>query len=282
MGQSSPYMFIEVEGLQVRYSDRGSGDSVILLLHGFGGDLDNWMFNLGALSEKHRLLALDLPGHGKSSKTIIDPSIKGMEKIVSKFLELLDLTSVNIVGHSMGGAIAIQMLLDHPQTVKSLTLIGSAGLGTNINSDYLNGFVESQTPQEMTRVLQQLFADESLVSRQLVEEILNYKRMDGVETALKALSETLKSLGQQTILADNLVASGKPVQLIWGREDRIMPVSHAENFSAAVGTNVEIEIFESAGHMVHMEKASEVNRCLLDFLIRPEQLIYFDNEGKRL
>ena len=266
MGQSSQYMFIEFEGLQVRYSDRGSGDSVILLLHGFGGDLDNWMFNLGALSEKHRLLALDLPGHGKSSKTIIDPSINGMEKFVSKFLELLDLTSVNIVGHSMGGAIAIQMLLDHPQTVKSLTLIGSAGLGTNINSDYLNGFVESQTPQEMTRVLQQLFADESLVSRQLVEEILNYKRMDGVETALKALSETLKSLGQQTILADNLVASGKPVLLIWGREDQIIPVSHAEKFSAAAGTNVEIKIFESAGHMVHMEKAYEVNRCLLDFL----------------
>ena len=259
-------MFIEVEGLQVRYSDRGSGDSVILLLHGFGGDLDNWMFNLGALSENHRLLALDLPGHGKSSKTIIDPSINGMGKFVSKFLELLDLTSVNIVGHSMGGAIAIQMLLDHPQTVKSLTLIGSAGLGTNINSDYLNGFVESQTPQEMTRVLQQLFADESLVSRQLVEEILNYKRMDGVETALKALSETLKSLARQTILADNLVASGKPVLLIWGREDQIIPVSHAENFSAAAGTNVEIEIFESAGHMVHMEKAYEVNRCLLDFL----------------
>ena len=110
MGQSSPYMFIEVEGLQVRYSDRGSGDSVILLLHGFGGDLENWMFNLGALSENHRLLALDLPGHGKSSKTIIDPSINGMEKFVSKFLELLDLTPVNIVGHSMGGAIAIQML----------------------------------------------------------------------------------------------------------------------------------------------------------------------------
>ena len=118
----------------------------------------------------------------------------------------------------------------------------------------------------MTRGLQQLFANESLVSHQLVEEILNYKRMDGVETALKALSETLNSLGQQTILADNLVASGKPILLIWGREDRIIPVSHAQNFSAAAETNVEIEIFESAGHMVHMEKAYEVNRCLLDFL----------------
>ena len=266
MGQSSQYMFTEVEGLQVRYSERGSGDSITLLLHGFGGDLDNWIFNLGTLSEKNRLVALDLPGHGKSTKTIIDSSIKGMGKFVSKFLELHNLTSVNIVGHSMGGAIAMQMLLDHPQTVKSLTLIASAGLGKDINRDYLNGFVESQTPQEMTLVLQQLFADESLVSHQLVEEILNYKRMDGVETVLKTLSETLNSLDQQTILADNLVASGKPVLLIWGREDKIIPVSNAQNFLVAAGKNVEIKIFESAGHMVHMEKALEVNRCLLDFL----------------
>ena len=266
MGQSSQYMFTEVEGLQVRYSERGSGDSITLLLHGFGGDLDNWIFNLGTLSEKNRLVALDLPGHGKSTKTIIDSSIKGMGKFVSKFLELHNLTSVNIVGHSMGGAIAMQMLLDHPQTVKSLTLIGSAGLGKDINRDYLNGFVKSQTPMEMTLVLRQLFADESLVSRQIVEEILNYKRMDGVERALKELSSTFFELNQQTILADNLMDSDKPILLIWGREDHIIPVSNAQNFFAAAGKNVEIKIFESAGHMVHMEKAFEVNRCLLDFL----------------
>ena len=57
------YLFTEVGGLRVRYADRGFGDSVVLLLHGFGGDLDNWMFNLDSLAEKHRVLALDLPGH---------------------------------------------------------------------------------------------------------------------------------------------------------------------------------------------------------------------------
>ena len=63
------YLFTEVGGLRVRYADRGFGDSVVLLLHGFGGDLDNWMFNLDSLAEKHRVLALDLPGHGQSVKT---------------------------------------------------------------------------------------------------------------------------------------------------------------------------------------------------------------------
>lgn len=260
------YLFTEVGGLRVRYADRGFGDSVVLLLHGFGGDLDNWMFNLDSLAEKHRLLALDLPGHGQSVKTNVDPSLSGMATFVRKFLDVLSVSSVHVVGHSMGGAIAMQLASDSPETVKSLGLICSAGLGPDINSDYLRGFVEAQSQQELKLVLQQLFADESLVNLQLVNDLLNYKRIDGVEATLNALSETLISAGEQTFLTDNIVASGIPVLVIWGKQDRIIPVSHAQNYSAAGGSCVEVEIFDSAGHMVQMEKAYEVNRSLLNFL----------------
>ena len=260
------YLFTEVGGLRVRYADRGFGDSVVLLLHGFGGDLDNWMFNLDSLAEKHRVLALDLPGHGQSVKTNVDPSLSGMATFVSKFLDVLSVSSVHVVGHSMGGAIAMQLASDSPETVKSLGLICSAGLGPDINSDYLRGFVEAQSQQELKLVLQQLFADESLVNLQLVNDLLNYKRIDGVEATLNALSETLISAGEQTFLTDNIVASGIPVLVIWGKQDRIIPVSHAQNYSAAGGSCVEVEIFDSAGHMVQMEKAQDVNRSLLNFL----------------
>ena len=260
------YLFTEVGGLRVRYADRGFADTVVLLLHGFGGDLDNWMFNLDSLAEKHRLLALDLPGHGQSVKTNVDPSLSGMATFVRKFLDVLSVSSVHVVGHSMGGAIAMQLASDSPETVKSLGLICSAGLGPDINSDYLRGFVEAQSQQELKLVLQQLFADESLVNLQLVNDLLNYKRMDGVEATLKALSETLISAGEQTFLTDNIVASGIPVLVIWGKQDRIIPVSHAQNYSVAGGSCVEVEIFDSAGHMVQMEKAYDVNRSLLNFL----------------
>ena len=260
------YLFTEVGGFRVRYADRGFGDSVVLLLHGFGGDLDNWMFNLDSLAEKQRVLALDLPGHGQSVKTNVDPSLSGMATFVRKFLDVLSVSSVHVVGHSMGGAIAMQLASDSPETVKSLGLICSAGLGPYINSDYLRGFVEAQSQQELKLVLQQLFADESLVNLQLVNNLLNYKRMDGVEASLNALSETLISAGEQTFLTDNIVASGIPVLVIWGKQDRIIPVSHAQNYSAAGGSCVEVEIFDSAGHMVQMEKAHDVNRSLLNFL----------------
>ena len=260
------YLFTEVGGLRVRYADRGFGDSVVLLLHGFGGDLDNWMFNLDSLAEKHRVLALDLPGHGQSVKTNVDPSLSGMAKFVRKFLDVLSVSSVHVVGHSMGGAIAMQLASDSPETVKSLGLICSAGLGPDINSDYLRGFVEAQSQQELKLVLQQLFVDELLVNLQLVNDLLNYKRMDGVEATLNALSETLISAGEQTFLTDNIVASGIPVLVSWGKQDRIIPVSHAQNYSAAGGSCVEVEISDSAGHMVQMEKAYDVNRSLLNFL----------------
>ena len=265
-GDTLQYLFTEVGGFRVRYADRGFGDSVVLLLHGFGGDLDNWMFNLDSLAEKHRVLALDLPGHGQSVKTNVDPSLSGMATFVRKFLDVLSVSSVHVVGHSMGGAIAMQLASDSPETVKSLGLICSAGLGPDINSDYLRGFVEAQSQQELKLVLQQLFADESLVNLQLVNDLLNYKRIDGVEATLNALSETLISAGEQTFLTDNIVASGIPVLVIWGKQDRIIPVSHAQNYSAAGGSCVEVEIFDSAGHMVQMEKAYDVNRSLLNFL----------------
>jgi len=264
-GSGAKYLYTEVDGLRVRYTDRGSDDSVVLLVHGFGGDLDNWLFNFDALADKHRVLALDLPGHGESGKTILEPSISGLAKFVGKFLEAVDVPSANIVGHSMGGAIAMQMVTEHPESVDSLGLICSSGLGPEINNDYLQGFVDAQTRRELKPVLQQLFADESLVNRKLVDDVLKYKRLDGVDEVLRTLSAMLLS-ASQTKLSDQVVASRKPTLVIWGEQDRIIPVSHARNISTSAGSPVEVEIFDSAGHLVQMERANDVNRRLLEFL----------------
>jgi pyruvate dehydrogenase E2 component (dihydrolipoamide acetyltransferase) len=263
--ESGPqYLYTEVDGLRVRYADRGSGDSVVLLLHGFGGDLDNWLFNLDALADKHRVLALDLPGHGESEKTIPEPSISGLAKFVGEFLEVVGVPSAHIVGHSMGGAIAMQMVTEHPESVDSLGLICSSGLGPEINSDYLQGFVDAQSRRELKPVLQQLFADESLVNRKLVDDVLKYKRLDGVDAVLRTLSATLLS-GTQTILSDKIIDSGKPILVIWGEKDCIIPVAYAQKLADSGNSSVEVEIFDSAGHMVQMEKANDVNRRLLKF-----------------
>ena len=234
-----------------------SGDETVLLIHGFGGDLDGWLFNIDAIGEKATVYAVDLPGHGQSTKKLDNPSLQSMTKAALDFMDAVGIDKAHVVGHSMGGAIGMQMALDAPAKVKSLTLICSAGLGPEI-SDYVDNFVAAQGRKDLKPVLEQLFFDKGLVSRQLVEDVLKYKRLDGVEGALKALSAALFG-GRTQHDAPGAKIAGKqpPTLVIWGKDDQVIPSAHAQKLPGA-----KVHVFDSAGHMVFMEKASDVNNLI--------------------
>ncbi|MCI4678022.1 acetoin dehydrogenase dihydrolipoyllysine-residue acetyltransferase subunit [Rhodoblastus acidophilus] len=254
------YEFVDTPFGRLRYAKRGEGANAVVLVHGFGGDLDNWLFNIEALAGAGAVYALDLPGHGQSDKKIGDSSLAWLASSVFAFMDAVGVPAAHLVGHSMGGAVSIRAALDHPARVKSLTLIGSAGLGPDINSAYLDGFVAAGSRRELKPLLEQLFNDPALVNRQLVDDVLKYKRIDGVETALRGLATALFPDGRQTsVLADELKASGTPALAISGETDRVIPVAHA---SALAGV-AKIEVLPGAGHMVQMEKAARVNELLL-------------------
>ena len=254
------YQFAEVNGFSIRYAHKGASDGVpVLFIHGFGGDLDNWLFNIDALGEKSPVIALDLPGHGQSTARLPGASIEALADFVARFMDVIGVGQAHLVGHSLGGAIAAQMALDHPRRVASLALIGSAGLGPEVNAGYAEGFVAATSRRELKPVLEQLFANPELVSRQMVDDVLKYKRLDGVGELLGALNRGVFGGGRQAEQPGlRLRETGKPVLVIWGKQDRIIPARHAGN--APPGATVEI--FDGAGHMVQMERANEVNRLL--------------------
>ncbi len=254
------YQFAEVDGLRIRYARKGAGNGLpVLFIHGFGGDLDNWLFNIDAVGEKSEVIALDLPGHGQSTVRLPGASIEALAGFVARFMDVLDVEQAHLVGHSVGGAIAAQMALDHPKRVASVALIGAAGLGPEINAGYTEDFVAAASRRELKPVLEQLFANPELVSRQMVDDVLKYKRLDGVGELLGALSHGVFSGGRQAEQPGlRLEETGRPVLVIWGREDRIIPAHHAG--SAPPGATVEV--LDGAGHMVQMERANDVNRLL--------------------
>lgn len=254
------YEFVDTPAGRLRYARRGEGERTVILIHGFGGDLDNWLFNIDALAENATVYALDLPGHGQSDKAVKDASLKGLSQALIGFMDALDIKSAHLVGHSMGGAIAARTALDHPDRVDGLTLIGSAGLGEAINSGYTDGFVQATSRRDLKPVLEQLFHDPATVTRQLVDDLLKYKRLDGVDAALSALGGALFADGRQsTVLAEALKAADTPVLVIWGESDRVIPAAHA----GALGERARAEIIPEAGHMVQMEKAGRVNELVL-------------------
>jgi pyruvate dehydrogenase E2 component (dihydrolipoamide acetyltransferase) len=249
---------IEISSGYIRYAYRPGDGVPVLLIHGFGGDLDNWLFNIDAIAAEYPVYALDLPGHGQSGKVLSEPNLELLVSAVVEFLGLVGIEKVHLVGHSMGGLIAAKLALEHRQLVQSLCLISSAGLGPEINGGYIDGFVQSTSRRDLKPNLLHLFKDGSLVNRSLIDDVLKYKRLDGVHEVLGALASALFGDGRQSeILAADLDACELPMTVIWGKDDAIIPATHA-----SVLTSGNIHIVEDAGHMVQMEQAGKVNALI--------------------
>jgi pyruvate dehydrogenase E2 component (dihydrolipoamide acetyltransferase) len=255
---------IEVGGRRLRYLELGEGAGIpVLLVHGFGADLNTWMFTQPALAAGRRVVALDLPGHGGSAKEVGDGDAEGLTDAVEGALGALGIKRVHLVGHSMGGAIAALAALWQPERVASLTLIAAAGLGPEINGSFVDGFVRASRRRETSEILSLLVYDPALISRAMVEDVLRYKRLDGVTAALMKIAEAWFAGGRQSLdLTGRITALAIPVQLVWGRNDRIIPVAHAE----ALAARLSVHIVDGAGHLPHMEKAAEVNRIIGEFI----------------
>ncbi|MCC6718797.1 MAG: acetoin dehydrogenase dihydrolipoyllysine-residue acetyltransferase subunit [Acetobacteraceae bacterium] len=253
---------LEVKGRRLRFLDIGGGEATpLVLIHGFGADLNSWMFVQPALAETRRTIAIDLPGHGASGKDVGTGTAEMFAGAVEDLLDELAIPRAHFAGHSMGGAIAALIAARAPARVASLTLIAPAGLGPEINGAFIDGFVRAERRKEIADILGMLVHDPALVSRAMVEDVMRYKRLDGVAPALRSIAQTWFAGGRQSRdFAAGLATSGVSVQLIFGRDDRIVPAAH----SAAI--KAESHVLDHAGHMPHMEKAGDVIRLMKRFL----------------
>jgi len=181
-------------------------------------------------------------------------------------LNAIGVERAHLVGHSLGGAVAVVATARDPVRVSSLTLIAPAGFGPEINAGYLRGFAGAQTRRELKPVVGQIFADESLVTRQVIDDLLAYKRLDGVDTALHALVGTLldgDAQGMDSAAAITAIGGAVPVTVIWGSADSIIPPAQAESVAGAVR-----HLIDGAGHMPHMERPAEVQAAIEEAITR--------------
>jgi len=253
---------VEVGGKNIQYLKMGEGEGPpLLLLHGFGGDINIWVFNQEALSADRTVYALDLPGHGQSSKDVGEGDLDSLVDAVAGFMDTQGIEKAHIFGHSMGGAVAGSFAIKHPERVQSLALIASAGLGEEINGDYIEGFIAANRRKEMRSALTLLFADPELVNRQLVNDVMKFKRLDGVDEALRKIADKLFPGGKQADVPD-ISGVEVPMLVVWGAEDKIVPVAHAQN----VPEGARVEVLDATGHMPQMEAAGQTNRLIGEFL----------------
>jgi len=252
---------VDVGGVTIAYAvlepEEPATGAPVVFVHGYGGDKDSWMFVQEPIAAQRATYALDLPGHGASSKDVGAGTVESLAATVIGFLDALDLTDVHLVGHSMGGAVITAVAGDPGAAgrVASLTLVSPAGFGPTINADYIRGFASAQTRRELKPHLVQLFADQSLVQRQLIDDLLKYKRIDGVDAALATLAgHLLDGDGSGVDVTAAQASFAGPTVAVWGAQDRIVPASNA----AALDGRATVHLVDGAGHMAHMEKPHDV------------------------
>jgi pyruvate dehydrogenase E2 component (dihydrolipoamide acetyltransferase) len=255
---------VDAGGTRIRFLKLGdAGGRPVIFVHGYGGDLNNWMFNQEKLAENNTTYALDLPGHGGSTKAVGAGDLAVLSDAVLAFMSAENIDKAHLVGHSMGGAACLDLAARQGDKVASLTLIAPAGLGAEINMDYINGFIEQKRAKKLRAVLELLVADPNAITSEMVEEVIKFKRLDGVGPALETLRDGLMPGGSQRAgLRDQVDGLAMPVRVIWGEDDQILPAAHADGLPE----KVKVTRFAATGHMPHMEKASEVNDLIADFL----------------
>jgi pyruvate dehydrogenase E2 component (dihydrolipoamide acetyltransferase) len=283
---------VQLGSRKVCYAGTGTSGDPVLLVHGYGGDRNGWLFIQEPLSVRNKVFAVDLPGHGSSSKDVgDDPNV-----LADSLLAVLraigggygpggtgvvppgggappreTAAPAHLVGHSLGGAAVLAVAAQAPELVASLTLFAPAGFGPAINASYIRGFAAATSRRELKPVVGQLFADDKLVTRQLVEDLLAYKRLDGVDAALGTLADwLLTNEGEQrfdSAAALRSLAGKVPVTVVWGSADAIIPAGQAAAVTAADPSAV-VRVIDGAGHMPHLERPAESLAAIADTIAR--------------
>jgi pyruvate dehydrogenase E2 component (dihydrolipoamide acetyltransferase) len=248
---------------QLFYLSLGDLKSTVLpavLIHGFGGDSTTWQLNAAIWSLQRPIYALDLPGHGSSSRDVGDGSIEMLVEAVAGFTEALEIKRVHLVAHSMGAAVAVRLAQRDPARIASLSLLSPAGLGAAVNPAFIADFTQAAGRKDVRRALETLFADSSLVTADLVEKIQEARRLDGSRLALETIAASVFSINGPLAAFDRtaLNAFSSKSLIIYGDKDRVV----AFDKWTRPAFDARFEILAGVGHMPQIESAEAVNQLV--------------------
>jgi 2-hydroxy-6-oxonona-2,4-dienedioate hydrolase len=259
-----PVKTIEVEKHQIRYYDISNSSlnlTPIVLLHGLGGSADRWKKVIPYLSTKYRLIIPDIIGFGYSEKPHVEYTIEFFINFIKKFLNLLNISDVNIIGSSFGGLLALEYAIKYKPEIKKLVLVSPAGMMRYVSTT-LKHYISAAlypTYENVLRAYQEMMYNSNMVSEESIEDFIN--RMN-LPNSKYVFMSTLMAFNNQPELTDRLNID-IPTLIIWGRNDKLIPVRYAKKFKIP---NSKIVIFDHCGHYPYIEKTEEFVPLVLKFL----------------
>jgi pimeloyl-ACP methyl ester carboxylesterase len=255
--------FRTIHGYRRAFRIAGSGP-VLLLIHGIGDNSTTWSTVHAKLAQRFTVIAPDLLGHGQSDKPRADYSVAAYANGMRDLMSVLDIERATVVGHSLGGGVAMQFAYQFPQLVERLILVGAGGVTKDVNialrvaSLPMGGEALALLRVPLVLPTMQVIGQvagamlgRTAIGRDL-PDVLRILRDLPEPTASSAFTRTLRAVvdwrGQVVTMLDRCyLTESVPVQLIWGRQDVVIPVEHAHMAHAAMPGS-QLEIFERSGH----------------------------------
>ena len=271
--------FIKVGSINTRYWVAGDKGSAVVLVHGLGGFIENWVNNISVLAEQHHVYAMDLVGFGRSDKTPLTRDIGVLIKFIKDFMEAQNIEQASLIGNSLGGGLVLQFALDYPKKVEKLVLADNAGMGRDVITDFklcslpiIGELLTRPSLKGTARLWKQIVYDPALITPELVNLSYGFIRQPGAKKALLTTLRTGIDLrGQRARLVNHLLSRLNtvtvPTLVVWGKDDRIIPAAHAQIALEKI-PGARLEIFERCGHMPQLEHPDKFNRLVLEFLAK--------------
>src|SRR5579863_2485364 len=265
---------VTIDGRRVHLVDIGSGPAApILLVHGLGGRWQNWLENIPRLARSRRVVAIDLPGFGRSQLPRTEISLAGYAAAIERLCDLLEIESAVLVGNSMGGAVAAQTALASPQLIERLVLVSAAAISIrefNPAPAAALMAVISHTPlgkPEGVRsairrrrarhlALATLVRHPTLIATDMLSELVGGRGAPGLAAAMTAM------IAGET--GGELAAIEAPTLVVQGREDMLVPLADSEWLSRQI-PRARLETIEDTGHLPMVERPVRFNDVLLEF-----------------
>lgn len=258
----------------------GSGPAV-LLIHGIGDSSATWLDVMPKLAERYTVIAPDLLGHGSSDRPRADYGIGAYACGMRDLLSVLDIDSVSIVGHSLGGGVAMQFAYQFPERVERIALVSAGGVGRGVHpvlrmaaapgSEFTLPFATSAPIRGISKLVARTVQKTGLMDfGNDLDYLLSCYDVLADSASRRAFLRTLRSVvdvrGQVVTMLDRCyLQKGIPTMLIWGDKDQVVPWKHAARAASAM-PEARLEVFESTGHFPHHSDPERFVRVLLNFL----------------
>ena len=269
--------YVTIRDIRLRFWQAGQRGSAVLLLHGLNGCVENWRWTIPALAASHRVFALDGPGHGLSQPDERAYDLSFMRELVAGFMQSQGLAKASLIAVSGGGLVALSLALHMPEKLDKLILSDVAGLGRGISPRMrLFSMLPLPPPAVYSRPLSRadlrrwilggFFVNAGALTEPMLDDFqTNIARPHTMLTSSRLMRWGINLLGQKNVFTGRLRHITAPVLIIWGRQDRLIPVRHAER-AARLIPNAQLKVLDPCGHVPMLERPDDFNHAVLQFL----------------